>query len=116
METKVVGRSSGQAGIFVIGLLAGGLAGAAATLLLMPRSGKRTRERIRHTAIGLRGTAQEALAQAREKVEAVAADLRCRVEELGPQSHVVLEERPGPWVQTAAWTCKAAAVAPEERE
>ncbi len=67
-------------GGLLAGLLIGGLAGAVAMLLLAPRSGKRTRARLRLQGDELREqateTMEDAVAQARAKTRQVAQDVR----------------------------------------
>jgi hypothetical protein len=67
-------------GGLLAGLLIGGLAGAVSMLLLAPRSGKRTRARLRQQGIELREqaaeTVEDTVAQARVKTHQVAHDVR----------------------------------------
>ena len=85
-------NSGGEVGAFFAGFLVGGLIGAGAALLLAPQSGEETRAQIRDKSLELRERAEVALDDARAKVEAVAADIKRRAEELQIQSKVVLEE------------------------
>ena len=68
-------NSGSEIGSFFAGFLVGGLVGAAAALLLAPQSGEETREQIRQSGIKLQGQAEETLAEARAKVEAVFQEL-----------------------------------------
>ena len=70
----------------LIGLLIGGLAGAAATLLLAPESGRQTRARIREKSIQLRDQTtagvKHVLEQARLETDGVTAGVREKAGEL----------------------------------
>jgi gas vesicle protein len=85
-------NSGGEIGAFFAGFLVGGLVGAAAALLLAPQSGEETRGQIRQKGIELQTRAEDAMDEARAKVDAVAADVKRRAEELQLQSKVILEE------------------------
>ena len=65
---------------FLAGLLAGGLIGAGAMLLLAPQSGKRTRAKIQRKSAELRkqtaDTVEDSLAQARAKAGQITDDVR----------------------------------------
>ena len=68
------------------GLLIGGLAGAAAMLLLAPQSGKETRIQIQKKGIELRdrttGMMDDTMAQVRSKANAITIDGRKKIKEL----------------------------------
>lgn len=68
------------------GMLIGGLAGAATMLLLAPRSGKDTREKIQEKGIELRDRTTElvenTVAQARTKVNKLSVGLKDRSNEI----------------------------------
>ncbi len=70
----------------LIGLLIGGLAGAAAMLLFAPQSGKRTRAQIQNKAIQLRDRTttniKKAVGQVRSKTNRLTADVRDKAGEL----------------------------------
>jgi gas vesicle protein len=71
---------------FLVGMLMGGLAGAAVLLLLAPQSGKETRAQIQHKGIELRDqaaeTAEGAVAQVRQTAQQITVDVREKAEEL----------------------------------
>ena len=69
-------------GAFLVGFIVGGLAGAAAALLLAPQSGDETRKVIRERSIELRDKAAETLDEAYEQAEEAAVEARQRFEEL----------------------------------
>ena len=70
----------------LIGLLIGGLAGAAAMLLFAPQSGKQTRAEIRQKSIELRDQAttsmNEAVAKVRSKTKKITAGIQEKAGEL----------------------------------
>jgi gas vesicle protein len=70
----------------LVGLLVGGLAGAAAMLLFAPQSGERTRAQIREKGIQLRdqttATVKNVLEQARLETEEMTAEVREKAGEL----------------------------------
>jgi gas vesicle protein len=57
------------------GLVVGSVIGAAAGILLAPKSGKETREDIKNKAEEIRDKGQEALDTAKEKVESISNDI-----------------------------------------
>ncbi len=62
-------KSEDRGGGFIAGFLLGGLVGAAAALLLTPRTGEETRGSLRERGIELRVKAEEAAAKAREEAD-----------------------------------------------
>jgi gas vesicle protein len=90
-----------QWGGFFAGLLIGGLAGAAAMLLLAPQSGKRTRTQIQLKGIELREqtteAVEDALVQARTKGRQIRADVRGKADELQQRGQAVLDEQKENW-------------------
>ena len=70
----------------LIGLLIGGLAGAAAMLLFAPQSGKRTRAQIHQESILLRDKTtkkiKKAVAQVRSRTNRITAEVRGKAEKL----------------------------------
>ena len=73
-------------GAFFAGFVIGGLAGAAAALLLAPQSGEETRAQLQERGIELQTRAQDAIDEARKQADAVIADVQER-------SRVILEEQ-----------------------
>jgi len=84
---------------FLVGLLVGGLTGAAAMLLLSPQSGKKTRAQIRQKSIELRDetvkTVEGAMAQARDKTRQITHDVREQAGELQQRGQDALDEQSG---------------------
>ena len=104
-------NSGSEVGAFFAGFLVGGLIGAATALLLAPQSGEETRAQIRQKSFELRDKAEDAMDEARAKVEAVAADVKRRAEELQIQSRVVLQEGQKHLAEAVEETRKAASSA-----
>jgi len=73
-------------GAFMAGFVVGGLAGAAAALLLAPQSGEETRAQIQQQGIELQARAQETLGEARKKADEL-------ITEAKEQGKVVLQEQ-----------------------
>jgi gas vesicle protein len=67
-------KDSGNVVAFLVGLLVGGLAGAATVLLLTPQSGEGMRAQIRRRVIELRDRTEGILDQARARLEPAATD------------------------------------------
>jgi gas vesicle protein len=86
-----------QLGVFLAGLLIGGLAGAVAMLLLAPQSGKKTRTQIQEKSIELRDQAvknvEDAVAQTRTKGRQIRADVREKADELEQRGQDVIDEQ-----------------------
>jgi len=86
-----------QLGGFVAGLLAGGLAGAGAMLLLAPQSGKRTRTQIQRRSLELKDQAadavDDAVAQTRDTSRRIRAGTRAKMKRFQHRAHVLLEEQ-----------------------
>ncbi len=72
--------SQGATAGFLTGLFAGGLIGAGVALLMAPRSGRRTRKRIRKAAVDLGDRAEERLERAGRDVRQVADEARRKAE------------------------------------
>ncbi len=64
---------AGHALHFLAGLLAGGLAGAGAMLMLAPQSGEKTRMEIKNKGLELRDEAAESLTEAGQRIQEQAA-------------------------------------------
>lgn len=77
---------------FFVGLVIGGLVGAAIALLLAPQSGEKTRTQIRDTSLELKNRASEIITEAREKAEATIAEARRRAEEITTEARKRAEE------------------------
>jgi len=86
-------------GGLLAGMLIGGLAGALVMLLLAPRSGKRTRARLRQQGIELREqaaeTMEDAVAQARVKSRQITKDVGQQAEELEHRGQAMIDGRKG---------------------
>jgi gas vesicle protein len=82
-------NGTGRTTSILIGLLIGGLAGAAAMLLLAPQSGKQTRAQIREKSIQPRdqttASVKDALEQARVETDGLTAGVREKAGELKRQ-------------------------------
>jgi len=90
-------HNGNQAIPFLTGMLLGGLAGAAAMLLMAPQSGKKTRDQIQHKSIELRDQATETventMAQVRQTAQQITDDVREKAEELQQRGHDMLDEQ-----------------------
>jgi gas vesicle protein len=64
------------------GLLAGGLGGVVATLLLAPQSGAETRTQIRDKGTELKDKAETTYAEIQERLDSTATELRAEMENL----------------------------------
>ena len=84
---------------FLAGLLAGGLTGAGAMLLLAPQSGKKTRAQIQQNSIELRDqtvkTVEGAVAQVRGKARQITDDVHEQAGELQQRGQDLLDEQRG---------------------
>lgn len=84
-------------GSFLAGVLLGGLVGAAATLLLAPQSGEKTRAQIQLKSMELRDqtaeAVEDAVAQTRVKAHQITADVREKAEELQQRGQNILAEQ-----------------------
>lgn len=72
-----------EIGMFVAGAAFGALVGAGVALMYAPRSGRRTRGKIRRSAEDLAERAEEKVDHAREDARRAARDVRQRAEESG---------------------------------
>jgi len=90
-------HNGNQAIPFLTGMLLGGLAGAAAMLLMAPQSGKKTRDQIQHTSLELRDKATETventMAQVRQTAQQITDDVREKAEELQQRSQDIFDEQ-----------------------
>lgn len=84
-------------GGFLVGLLIGGLAGAAAMLLLAPQTGKKTRANIQKKSIQLRDqatkTVKGASAQMRSKARQITHDVQVQAGDLQQRGQDVIDEQ-----------------------
>jgi gas vesicle protein len=90
---------------FLGGLLVGGLAGAAAMLLLAPQSGKKTRTQIQEKSIELREqtvkTVEDTAEQVRAKANQITASMHKQAEELQRRGQDILDEQKERWSPVA---------------
>lgn len=70
---------------FAAGVALGGLIGAGTALLLAPRSGRRTRRKIRHAAEDIGDRAEETLEHAAEDARRYAEEARRAAERVKPR-------------------------------
>lgn len=96
-STQTQGNATASVLGFLAGLLIGCLSGMVATLLLAPRSGRKTRARIQHQYQELRNRAVESVEDAEEEVveqaQQVAASVRDTVGDLQKRGQAILNER-----------------------
>src|SRR5690242_5909230 len=89
-------QGQGSAGYFLAGLVVGGLAGAAVSLLMAPRSGQETRNLLQQKGIELRDeaneTAESAVKQVRQKGQQISADIGEKVGELKQRGQKLIDE------------------------
>jgi gas vesicle protein len=74
--------NNSSAGKFFRGFMIGGAIGAAAALLIAPRSGEETRTQIREKGIEFKERAEATYAEIQTKIDASVADLQARFDEL----------------------------------
>lgn len=79
-------------GAFLMGFIVGGLAGAAASLLLAPQSGESTRTILKDKAIELGGQVNETVEEAKVRAEQIMAESRQRAEALTAEAKVRADE------------------------
>ena len=79
-------------GAFLVGFIVGGVAGAAAALLLAPQSGEENRAIIKERSIELRDKAAVEAEEAWKRAEMAAIDARARADELAKQVIAQSEE------------------------
>ena len=77
---------------FAAGVVLGGLIGAGTALLLAPRSGRRTRRRLRHAAEDLGDRAEETLEHAAEDARRYADEAKRAAERSGRKMKDSVEE------------------------
>ena len=106
--------NTSSTGEFLKGLVIGGAIGVVATLLMAPRSGEETRAQIREKSIEFRDKAQETYAEMMQEVEASAADLRVRFDELSAKVDEVIRQNRAALAGLAADVAKE--IEPETEE
>ncbi|MHB0857547.1 MAG: YtxH domain-containing protein [Anaerolineae bacterium] len=86
-----------QAGGFLAGLLAGGMIGAGAMLLLAPQSGAKTRAKFQHEGLGLRDqvtdTVEDAMAHTRGRARRIMANVHKQSKQLQQRGQDMLDEQ-----------------------
>ena len=91
------GNFANSAGTFLAGVLAGGLIGAGAMLLLAPQSGKKTRDQIQHEGVALRDrvteSVEDTVAQGRGRAREIMDDVTRQAKELRRRGQDMLEEQ-----------------------
>jgi len=75
---------------FLAGLLFGGLAGAAAALLLAPQSGKQTRELFREEGVQLGDRVFNTVKDGRARAELIADQTKAKMEDLQEQGRKII--------------------------
>lgn len=87
--------------LFVTGLLFGALAGSAATLLMAPQSGKKTRLQIRRKGRHLRKQTEKAvddgLNQVRDKAQDISTSIQAQAEDLQKRGQDVVDHQKERW-------------------
>jgi gas vesicle protein len=91
------GNFASNAGTFLAGVLAGGLIGAGAMLLLAPQSGKKTRDQIQHEGVELRDrvteTVEDTVAQSRGRARRIMDDVTRQAKELKQRGQDIFDEQ-----------------------
>jgi len=78
---------------FFMGVLLGGMTGAAVAILFAPQSGLQTRQMIREKSIELKDQAGEYAQQAGQKAGEYAQAAGQKAQELGTKGQVLIEEQ-----------------------
>ncbi|MEP7358041.1 MAG: YtxH domain-containing protein [Anaerolineales bacterium] len=96
-ENEHDGNNFDTAKGFLAGILMGGLVGTAATLLLAPQSGKKTRSKIRHAGLELRDQAvsgvEDVMDQARASGRHLSAGMHKQAAELQERGQAIVDEQ-----------------------
>lgn len=90
-------QDHGSSMYFFVGLMVGGLAGAAASLLMAPRSGQDTRDLIQQKGIELRDdateTADSAVSHVRRKSQQISTEVGEKVGVLKQRGQKLIDEQ-----------------------
>lgn len=96
-ENEHDGNSFDAAKGFLAGILVGGLVGTAATLLLAPQSGQKTRLKIRHAGLELRDQAvsgvEDVMDQARASGRQLTAGMHKQAADLQERGQAIVDEQ-----------------------
>ncbi len=85
-------NSGDGGGAFLVGLVVGALAGAAAALMLAPCSGEEMRKQIGEKGIELKGEAVRLADEARSQAQRTAEDVREQTGQIPQRGRIVLAE------------------------
>ena len=86
-------NNNSSTGYFFTGLLIGGLAGAAASLLMAPQSGKETRDQIQAKGIELRNDATDTIQKKAAQVRQISNDVQEKAGELQQRGQTMINEQ-----------------------
>jgi gas vesicle protein len=97
MSSQSHEKSCSQLGGFLVGLLVGGLAGAAAMLLMAPESGKKTRSRIEKKGKQLQKqfvrSVEDTTAQVRDKAQQITDGVAEQAGDLQQRGQDAIDEK-----------------------
>ncbi len=82
-----------SAGSILLSFFIGGLVGAGVALLMAPKAGEETREKIKGLAEDLRHKAEGVIEEAKTKAEGVIGDVRARATSAVEKGKELLEEK-----------------------
>jgi gas vesicle protein len=86
-------QNNGSTGYFFAGLLIGGLAGAAASILMAPQSGKETRDQIQAKGVMLRNDANDTVQKTVAQVRQISDDMHEKAGELQQRGKDMINEQ-----------------------